>query len=176
MTAIFTVEFGKIGRTLEYRDAAGCIVFTFEAAGPKSLILEHHGARHTRPSNYDQAFARSKEFLASRGYGVEEFGVASQPPALTEEEAAAVIHGMMLHEPPQSIALITPPCRANFADDAGGSRWSLWVVAELAAGPHRGHKVVFDEVTKQFGVASPSDVFLGFWGSFKQTLEALIPK
>jgi hypothetical protein len=174
ISAPFTVEFGKTGRTVEYRDPTGCLIFTFDVSDDHSLILEHHDGRSPRPLNYDEAFARSKQFLASRGYKVEDFGVAVLPDPLTEKEAAGLIRGQIHQPPPSSISLVYPHRRAKFKDDADNSKWNLWLVGELEVGPHRGHKVVFDERTKQFGVASPDDVFLGFWGSFDQTVEALL--
>jgi len=171
----FAVAFGKVARTLEYRDSTGCITFTFDI--PKEqrcVVLEHHSVRTPRPRNYGEAFARTKQFLESHGYRVEEFGVAHPPAPLTEEEAAAFIRGQISQPPPSSISLVVPPVRASFKDDADGSLWNLWLVAELKDGPHRGYKLVFHEQTRQFGVASPTDVFHGFWGSFSQTLDALV--
>ena len=171
----FTVRFGKAARTLEYRDGAGCIEFTFDlGAEERALVLEHHGVRQSRLSNYDDAFLRSKQFLQSCGYKVAESGVARLPAPMTFEEAAALIRAETIGPVPSSVRLIDLPIRASFEDDAGDTPWSLWLVAELKAGSHSGHKLVFDEHTRQFGVASPKNVFLGFWGSFRQTLEALV--
>jgi hypothetical protein len=175
ISAPFTVTFGKVARTVEYQDAAGTILFTFDVGeGERSLVLEHHGIRRPRMPNYGEAFARSKQFLESRGYEVGEFGVAVPPAPLPEEEVSALIHGAIHGLPPSSVRLVVPPRRASFRDDVDGSRWDLWLVALPESGPHRGHKLVFDEQTKQFGVASDTGVFLGFWGSFSQSVEALL--
>jgi hypothetical protein len=36
-----------------------------------------------------------------------------------------------------------------------------------------GHKIVFEEQSGQFGLATAQNIFIGFWGSFVQTLQAL---
>jgi len=170
----FTVAFGKTARTLEYRDGVGLVMFTFDISSDgRTLFLEHHGVRKARPSNYEEAFSRSKRFLQARGYKVEEEGVARLPVPLTDKEAAALISAQVILPIPAFVSLIDTPVRALFEDDAGAAPWSLWLVAELKSGSHSGHKLVFDEHTRQFGVTSPKGVFLGFWGSFRQTLEAL---
>jgi hypothetical protein len=171
----FSVCFGKIGRTLEYREGAAALIFTFDR-GERwgELVLEHHGVRKSRPPNYDVAFLRCVEFLRSKGYGVIESGVARLPEPITADQAAAITKAAITDPVPSSITLREPVTRTVFKDDSGDTPWSLWLVAELAEGPHRGHKLVFDEHTRQFGVASPSGVFLGFWGSFTQTINALV--
>ena len=136
-------------------------------------FFRSHGVRDVRPSNYDEAFSRSKQFLQARGYKVEEDGLARLPVPLTEKDAAALISALVILPIPAFVSLIDTPVRAIFEDDAGAAPWSLWLVAELKTGPHSGHKLVFDEHTRHFGVASPKGAFLGFWGSFRQTLEAL---
>ena len=72
----FAVRFGKIARTLEYDDAHGRIVFTFDlgSQGNKSLCLEHHAPKTPRAQQYDLAFERTKQFLESHGYQVETYG------------------------------------------------------------------------------------------------------
>lgn len=170
----FSVEFGKVARTIEYRDDVGPVLFTFDLdAEQRVLVLDHHPLRFVRPSNYGDAFARSKSYLQTCGYRVEENGFATLPPPLTDGEVAALVLGEQVSPLPESVRLNRSPTSANFADDAGGMPWRLWVVAELETGPHAGHKVVFDEYSRQFGVASPIDKFLGFWGSFQQTIAAL---
>jgi hypothetical protein len=172
----FTVEFGKVARTIECRHLTGCIIFTFDIKGEHALVLEHHAVRAPRPPNYDEAFARSKQFLESCGYKVEEFGMTRQPDPLTQGAAALVVQGQIQEPPPPSFSLVIPPRHGSFSDDADGSEWKLWVTAELVEGPHAGYKVVFDELTNQFGVASPANVFHGFWGSFRQSVDALLTR
>jgi hypothetical protein len=170
----YTVAFGKSARTLEYRDGVRFVIFTFDLSrDAQTIFLEHHGVRDLRPTNYDEAFSRSKQFLQALGYKVEEDGVAPPSVPLTEKDAAELISALVILPIPAFVSLIDPPVRAIFEDDGDAAPWSLWLVAELKAGPHSGHKLVFDEHTRQFGVASPKSVFLGFWGSFRQTLEAL---
>ena len=81
----FTVKWGKYARTLEYEDAEGSFIFTFDLGsqydskdssrpGGRSLCLEHHGSRTKRDSRYSRAFERAKQFLESFGYDVEIYG------------------------------------------------------------------------------------------------------
>ena len=69
----YSVKFGRIARTLEYDDAHGQIVFTFDigSKGKKSLVLEHYPPAMARSPRYDMAFDRSKQFLESCGYVVQ---------------------------------------------------------------------------------------------------------
>jgi hypothetical protein len=77
----FTVKFGKYARTIDYDDAAGHILFTFDVGskfdfknlsgpGKNSLCLEHHSPQKRGP-NYGIAFERVKQHLESIGYEVE---------------------------------------------------------------------------------------------------------
>jgi hypothetical protein len=70
----FTVKWGKFARTIEYADLHEQILFTFDVAGPKSLVLEHHAAATPRSSRYGIAFQRTKEFLEATGAQVEIYG------------------------------------------------------------------------------------------------------
>jgi hypothetical protein len=72
----FSVRFGAVGRTLDYDDSQGQILFTFDAGsrGPKSICLEHHAPKKPRPPHYEIAFQRTKQYLESCGYEVETFG------------------------------------------------------------------------------------------------------
>jgi hypothetical protein len=81
----YTVKFGKIARTLEYDDAEGHILFTFDMGskfdfknpngpGKNSLCLEHHAPSTPRSSQYAVAFERTKQYLESCGYEVEIYG------------------------------------------------------------------------------------------------------
>ncbi len=169
----FSVNLGKCARSIEYRDTGGRLEFFFDARGGTSLVLEHFGPREPSPSNYDVGFQRAKAFLRAQGYTVGEYGVAT-PCLPSDDEVLAVLHDA-LHAPARSeLSLIAPPRRAQFKDDTDGFDWSLWIVAELAAGARRGHHLLFDPLSKQFGVASPTNLFLGFWGSFDETVAALL--
>jgi hypothetical protein len=81
----FTVRLGKIARTIDYDDAAGHILFTFDVGskfdfknpsgpGKNSLCLEHHAPQTPRSPNYGIAFERVKQHLESLGYEVEIYG------------------------------------------------------------------------------------------------------
>ncbi len=72
----FTVRFGKAGRTLEYDDRHGHILFTIDTGskGNKSLCLEHHAPRTPRSPQYNIAFERAKKYLEACGYEVEIYG------------------------------------------------------------------------------------------------------
>jgi len=53
----------------------------------------------------------------------------------------------------------------------------LWLVLEEIPEDKSGYKIVFDEKSSMFGLATSSfyelDVFLGFYGSFLDTLEGM---
>jgi hypothetical protein len=171
--AEFTVEFANTARVLEYRDAAGVFQFTFDIPPKdKALTLEHHSARKTRTRNYDVAFARTREFLESCGYQVTEAGAACSPEPLTTEEVVALMRTGTVPPPPRAVNFV-PPTWMAFQDDMGGDEWMLWIVAEAQADEHGALRVVLDHQTKQFGLATRQNVFLGFWGSLEQTFNAL---
>ena len=174
--ASFSVDFGRGGRTIEYRDPIGSVEFSLDAGEGRSLILEHFGPRSQRPPNYDIGFRRAKEFLSTKGYSVEECGNAHLPPLPDDDEVLEALRDLV-HQPSRpGLSLLIPPHRAIFKDDTDGSDWSLWVVAKSTVGACRGHRLVFDPISKQFGVVSPTDLFLGFWGSFDQTIDALLER
>jgi hypothetical protein len=69
--------------------------------------------------------------------------------------------------------LVTPQ-RMTFAGHAEGDTWDLWLVLEEQPETKNGYKIVFDEETKQFGLASGTrNVFIGFYGTFIETLEGM---
>jgi len=70
----FTVKWGKYARTIEYDDPQEHLLFTFDIAGPKSVVLEHHAPTTPRGSRYTIAFQRTKEFLEETGAHVEIYG------------------------------------------------------------------------------------------------------
>ena len=71
------------------------------------------------------------------------------------------------------------PARRDYADSfADGQSLSLWLVLEEAPEDQSGYKIVFDEGTRQFGLATKHregdrDVFLGFYGTFLETLASM---
>ena len=71
----YSVKFGSVAWTVEYKDSRGDIVFTLDEGshGAKSICLEHHALQTTRPPHYDIAFQKTKEYLESCGYQVETF-------------------------------------------------------------------------------------------------------
>ena len=85
-------------------------------------------------------------------------------------EAVSTLIEQQLPDPfPLSIRLIVPPAEAELLSHKGPA-FRLWLVAEAIDGAHRDSKVVFDDITGQFGVANETNVFLGFCGTFGQTL------
>jgi hypothetical protein len=73
----YTVKFGRVARTIYYVDAAATFEFTFDI-GPKqgarsTFILEHHQPA-ARTDEYLLAFKRTKQYMESCGYNVEEYG------------------------------------------------------------------------------------------------------
>jgi hypothetical protein len=71
------------------------------------------------------------------------------------------------------------PTRRDYTDPiAEGQSLSLWLVLEEVPEDQSGYKIVFDEVTRQFGLATGDternrDVFLGFYGTFLETLASM---
>jgi hypothetical protein len=74
----YTVKFGRIARTIEYKDLESQIMFTLDGSprGPKWITLEHHAPRTPRAPQYSLAFDRVKQYLESCGFQVEVYGEA----------------------------------------------------------------------------------------------------
>jgi len=76
-SAGYTVKFGAVARTIDYADEVARFTFTFDVSpgqGPsRTLILEHH-AQAARTAAYLLAFKRTRQYVESRGYTVEEHG------------------------------------------------------------------------------------------------------
>lgn len=69
---------------------------------------------------------------------------------------------------------LVAPTRASFAGEGEGNITDLWLVLEERPETEDGYKIVFDEQTRQFGLATGKrKVFIGFYGTFIQTLEAM---
>jgi hypothetical protein len=73
--------------------------------------------------------------------------------------------------------LVTPTKRVYEDSFRAGQTIELWLVLEEKPEDGSGYKIVFDEETRSFGLATSSlkgrDVFLGFYGNFVETLEAM---
>jgi hypothetical protein len=177
--APFVVEFSKrTARMIEYRDCLGSLEFSFDVlnAEGKSLVLEHHAAHSLRLPQYDLAFGRCVRFLESCGYRVETFGASHRAVPLSAREVSSLVDAElagMKQAIPRPVDILTLPQRAIFVSDADKSEWNLWLVLDSRSGAHGGYKIVFDDQSKQFGLATAQNIFVGFWGSFAQTLEAL---
>ena len=73
---------------------------------------------------------------------------------------------------------LVKPVRRVYEDSfKAGATVELWLVLEEIPEDGSGYKIVFDEITRQFGLATSSgagrDIFLGFYGNFIETLEAM---
>jgi hypothetical protein len=173
----FTTKFGKVARTLEYEDPQGHLVFTFDlgSGGDKSLCLEHFTPQSQRVPRYRVAFERAKEYLESCGYQVEIFGAFAPAPSMSASDVTKLIQAELSHHKlPETYGsslagCLSEPRRSEFRLHPENTIWDMWLVFEE---PVHGFRIVFDEHSKQFGVAK-HDVFLGFYGTFLQTLDAL---
>ena len=66
------------------------------------------------------------------------------------------------------------PERRRFVDGGHKNRMlDLWLVLEEHPQTHDGYKIVFDESSRQYGLASSGDVFVGYYGTFIETLDAM---
>ena len=66
----YFVNFGRIARTLEYKDPQVSMLFTFDISADKTLLLEHFQPESEQLAYYDIAFQRTKKYLESCGYRV----------------------------------------------------------------------------------------------------------
>jgi hypothetical protein len=67
-------------------------------------------------------------------------------------------------------------CRNTFPKLHGGRPLQLWIVLEETPGKRDGYLIVFDETQRVFGLADwdgDTPVFLGFHGSFQDTLQGM---
>jgi hypothetical protein len=75
--------------------------------------------------------------------------------------------------------LVTPrlvSCQNTFPQLEGGRPLDLWIVLEETPGKKDGYLIAFDERTRKFGLADwggDVPVFLGYHGSFMDTLEGM---
>ncbi|MEK7724112.1 MAG: hypothetical protein AAB336_07190 [Acidobacteriota bacterium] len=59
----------------------------------------------------------------------------------------------------------------DLADDA--IEHELWLVLEEMPETTIGYQIVFDEITKAFGLGMDGDIFLGIYGTFLDTFDAM---
>ena len=73
--------------------------------------------------------------------------------------------------------LITPPKKGSFVDSFSKAPVDLWLVLEEAPEDKSGYKIVFDETSNMFGLATAgwegSDIYLGPYGTFLEALESM---
>ncbi len=69
------------------------------------------------------------------------------------------------------------PIKKTYQDIASDDSIELWLILEENPETHSGYKIVMDEETGDFGLAIISDknedIFIGFYGTFLETLEAM---
>jgi len=102
-------------------------------------------------------------------------------PAEVAELVAAEINGEWSRSNAHGVDLrkcLVAPAKRLYEDSfAEGRTIELWLVLEERPADGSGYKIVFDETTRQFGLATSSrggrDVFIGFYGNFIATLEAM---
>ncbi len=73
---------------------------------------------------------------------------------------------------------LVTPTKGVYEDCSGSGTIELWVVLEEVPEDQSGYKIVFDERTGSFGLATRNfpgrpDGLVGFYGSFLETLEAM---
>jgi hypothetical protein len=168
---VFEIKFGD--RLVEYSDAGGRLTFSLEPeTGGKTLVLSHHAPRRGRPANYDIAYARSKAFLENSGYTVKVAGTADMPVLMTESDVNEIVRSHSGWPVVLEISWMEAP-RLEWFRSGQGPDWAMWTVAVARGGPGDHHKIVFDELTRKFGVVDAGNCFLGFWGSLRETAEAV---
>lgn len=73
---------------------------------------------------------------------------------------------------------LVTPTKGVYEDCSGSGTIELWLVLEEVPEDQSGYKIVFDERTRSFGLATRNfpgrpDGLVGFYGSFLETLEAM---
>jgi hypothetical protein len=87
------------------------------------------------------------------------------------DTACAGSHGVDLNK-----CLLAQPEVRSYLDPVDGKPVQKWLVLEEDPQSHSGYQVVFDESLGRFGLASSDSVpavFIGHYGSFIDTLEAM---
>ncbi|HYX71806.1 MAG TPA: hypothetical protein VE732_03480 [Nitrososphaera sp.] len=73
---------------------------------------------------------------------------------------------------------LVPPTKLVYQDSfKEGETIELWLVLEEIPEDKSGYKIIFDEESRMFGLATGGahghDVFIGFYGTFLETLEGM---
>jgi hypothetical protein len=137
--------------------------------------LDHYGARGQRLPRYGIAFNRAKKFLVSCGYQVEVSGDFASIPSIDASDITYLIRAELapINLPENLRSLVdrglTTPMLRSFKLHPENTTWNMWLVLEE---PIHGLRIVFDPYSNQFGLAE-MDIFLGFEGTFLQTLNAI---
>jgi hypothetical protein len=50
---------------------------------------------------------------------------------------------------------------------------NLWLILEERPQTRDGYKIVFDESRKKYGLASSGNIFIGYYGTFLETIDAM---
>ncbi len=97
-------------------------------------------------------------------------------PAEISRAIATEINGDRTRRNPHGVDLkrcLVKPVLRRFADGGNKARsLELWLVLDEHPMAHDGYAVVFDDSQGQYGLAN-GDVFLGYYGTFLQTLDAM---
>jgi len=104
---------------------------------------------------------------------------AQQVTELIEKEIAGDWNRPNPHGVNLKRCLVVPPVRKSY-DDAchDGQAVDLWLVLEEIPEKKSGYKIVFDDSTGQFGLATDDvrtsrAVFIGYYGTFLETLDGM---
>jgi hypothetical protein len=105
---------------------------------------------------------------------------------MTASEISAIIEGEIGGDWSRSNAhgvdlrrcLVTPAEQVYEDSFKEGETLRLWLVLEERPADKSGYKIVFDEGSRMFGLATTNaargrDLFLGFYGTFLETLEGM---
>lgn len=66
------------------------------------------------------------------------------------------------------------PAKQVFKDSFNKNKdVSFWLVLEESPDTKDGYKIIYDEETKYFGLVTANNIFIGMYGSFGDTLNAM---
>ncbi len=71
---------------------------------------------------------------------------------------------------------LVEPVKKIYKDAASDEKIELWLVLEECPDTLNGYKIVYDEAENEYGLAysaEPEDDFIGYYGSFLETLEGM---